>query len=83
VRDGEIARAWFDHRALFFSHRLLHFFGCTLFSLQSYDSGVEESDLDNPHSGGGGHSHGGMSPEMMNMFMRQHMGGGGGGGFGF
>jgi len=43
-----------------------------------YDAGVEDSDLDDEHGGGGGRgNHGGMSPEMMNMFMRQHMGGGG------
>jgi DnaJ-class molecular chaperone len=50
---------------------------------QRYDAGVDESDLDNEHAGHS-HGHGGMSPEMMHMFMRQHMGGGGGfGGGGF
>lgn len=36
---------------------------------------MEEADLDNPHGGhshgGGGGGFGGMSPEMMHMFMRQ------------
>jgi DnaJ family protein C protein 7 len=47
-----------------------------------YDSGVELEDLENPHAGHGGHSHGGMGgidPNIIfQMFMQQQQGGHGG-----
>jgi DnaJ homolog subfamily C member 7 len=58
---------------------------------ERYDSGVEIEDIDNPHAGPGGHSHGGhgggfhgMDPNMLfHMFMQQQQQGGGGGGMRF
>lgn len=49
-----------------------------------YDSGVDPEDLENPHAGHGGHSHGGaggIDPNVLfQMFMQQQGGMGGGGG---
>jgi DnaJ family protein C protein 7 len=51
----------------------------------AYDSGVEVEDLDNPHAGHGGHSHGGggIDPNIIFQMFMQQQGGGRGGGFSF